>query len=89
MIELKLQLLTIKKDNQTFDEFIMKIKTIVDSLIAIGELVQLNNLILYAIYGLNDMYNIFLCSVTITMEEFNTRLLVYEHRLLQEDKHEK
>lgn len=71
----------------------MKIKTIADSLIAIGESVHSKDLILHAITGLGEHYNAFVCNITnqasvVIVEEFHSRLLVYEHRLQQQDRDE-
>lgn len=57
VMELKLQLQTVKKDSSKVDDYVMKLKNLDNNLGAIKEPISYKDLILYAIYGLNHRYN--------------------------------
>lgn len=87
-MELKLQLQTLKKENMLVDDFIMCLKSLANNLSTICECVQQKDLILYAIGGLGNKCNPFVCNIidharTISIKEFHNRLLVYEHHLTE------
>lgn len=66
----------------------MKLKKIGIGLLAIGESIQPKDLIMHDVVGLGNQYNPFVCYVinhvgTVSVEEFHSRVLVYEHRISQ------
>lgn len=83
-MELKLKLQTFKKKNMLVDDFMMHLKSLAHNLSTIGECIQQKDLILYANGGLGNRNNPFVCNIiyycrTVSIEEFNNKLLVYEH----------
>lgn len=74
------------KDRLIVNGNMMKIKTILDSLRAIGEPIPSKDLIFHAITSLSQCYNAFVWNITnktgvVSIEKFHSRLLVFEHCL--------
>ena len=70
-------------------EYLLKIKFIVDNLVAIGENFTEQDRILYLLAGLRAEYNSFVISVTsghesLSLEEIHSMLLTHENRLEQQ-----
>ena len=70
-------------------EYLLKIKSIVDNLVAIGENITKQDRILYLLAGLRAEYNSFVISVTsghesLSLEEIHSMLLTHENRLEQQ-----
>ncbi|KAL6322818.1 hypothetical protein AAG906_020818 [Vitis piasezkii] len=70
-------------------EYLLKIKSIVDNLVAIGENITKQDRILYLLAGLGAEYNSFIISVTsghepLSLEEIHSMLLTHENRLEQQ-----
>ncbi|KAJ9682724.1 hypothetical protein PVL29_018620 [Vitis rotundifolia] len=89
IMQLRFQLQTTKKGGLSMMEYLLKIKSIVDNLLAIGENITEQHRILYLLAGLGAEYNLFVISVTsghepLSLEEIHSMLLTHENRLEQQ-----
>ena len=70
-------------------EYLLKIKSIVDNLLAIGENITEQDWILYLLAGLRAKYNSFVITITsghepLSLEEIHSMFLTHENRLEQQ-----
>ncbi|CBI25270.3 unnamed protein product, partial [Vitis vinifera] len=89
IMQLHFQLQTTKKGGLSMMEYLLKIKSIVDNLLAIGENITEQDRILYLLAGLGAKYNSFVITVTsghepLSLEEIHSMLLTHENRLEQQ-----
>ena len=89
IMQLRFQLQTTKKRGLSMMEYLLKIKSIVDNLLAIGENITEQDRILYLLAGLRAEYNSFVITVTsrhepLSLEEIHSMLLTHENRLEQQ-----
>jgi gag-polypeptide of LTR copia-type/GAG-pre-integrase domain len=87
ILDLKLQLQTMKKGGSTCAEFINKIQILADRLRSIGTDVPDSELVMYAAQGLGSDYENFVTAFSMrssvpSMNEFSSLLLAHEARLL-------
>lgn len=81
------------KNSLSIDNYIMKIKSIYNSLNDTGEPVPTKDFIMYAIIRVNYDYNAFVCYITnqtssVVVEEFHSSILMFQHHLQQQDRNE-
>eukprot|EP00261_Vitis_vinifera_P036785 XP_019078028.1 PREDICTED: dr1-associated corepressor homolog [Vitis vinifera] len=89
IMQLRFQLQTTKKGGLSMMEYLLKIKSIVANLLAIGENITEQDRILYLLAGLGAEYNSFVITVTsghepLSLEEIHSMLLTHENRLEQQ-----
>jgi hypothetical protein len=80
---LKRQLQRLQQGNKTCTEYLNQAKTWADELSAVGKLVEDDDLISYAINGINPIYNSFVIAFTLrdretTFHDFQSELLSHE-----------
>ncbi|KAL5561469.1 hypothetical protein UlMin_031216 [Ulmus minor] len=90
LMQLRLQLQTTKKTSISMIDFIMKIKSLCDNLVAIGEPVTDQDQIINLLAGLGSDYNAVVTSIStrdnqLTLEDVHSLLLTFEHRLEQQN----
>ena len=88
--ELHTKLQTLKKDGLLVGEYIQRLKSICNSLAAIGELVSEKDQLIYLFNGLYCEYNSFVTSIQNqsdqpTIEQIHSLLLSYDFRLEQQN----
>lgn len=71
IIELRTELQNIRKDGLSADEYIFKLKSIVDKLASIGEPVTHNDQIIYLLHGLGPEYNSFADTINARTDQPN------------------
>ena len=84
------KLQTLKKDGLSIGEYIQKLKSICNSLAAIGEPVSKKDHLIYLFSGLDREYNPFVTSIQNrsdqpTIEQIHSLLLSYDFRLEQQN----
>lgn len=82
-MDLKLQLQTLRKEDSTIDDYLLRIKNIADHLNAICEFVYERDLIFCVMHGLDSIYSSFISSLSMqfgpmTFDEIYSLLLSYE-----------
>lgn len=87
-MQLKNQLLNMKKGTQTITEYLLKIKSIIDALGAIGQTLPISDHLNYIFNGLSSEYEPFVCSIltrtdNYAMSDVEAMLLTQESRILQ------
>ncbi|KAK0581378.1 hypothetical protein LWI29_013065 [Acer saccharum] len=92
-MQLKLQLLTLKKGGLSMTEYLMKKKSIIDALSFTGYMMTEGDKIMYILNGLGPEYDPFVIPVTslqtsYSMAEITTLLLTHEARFEQHSQHE-
>ncbi|KAL5580162.1 hypothetical protein UlMin_012604 [Ulmus minor] len=90
LMQLQLQLQTTKKNSMSMIEFIMKTKSLSDSLAAIGEPVSDPDQIMNLLAGLGSDYNVVVTSIStkdtqLSLDNVHSLLLTYENRLEQQN----
>ena len=88
--ELRTKLQTLKKDGLSTSEYIQRLKSICNSLAAIGEPVSEKDHLIYLFNGLDREYNSFVTSIQNrsdqpTIEQIRSLLLSYDFRLEQQN----
>ena len=86
LLELRTEIQSLKKDGLTVDEYVLKLKTLVDKLSSIGEPVSNRDQLINLFQGLGAEYNSFVTSINSrvdlpTVEEVHSLLLSYDLRL--------
>lgn len=84
--QLKTQLRTTRKGTLKMNEFLLKVKSVVDSLAAVGNPIPINDYIEVILDGLPNEYDSVVTTVisktdAYTVDEIETLLLAQEHRL--------
>ena len=69
--QLKQQLRSVKKDSMSINDYILKIKTIGHSLVAIGESLSDKDLLLVILNGLDHEYETVVSLITYQMDEID------------------
>ena len=90
VIELHIKLQMLRKDGLSVGEYIQKLKSICNSLAAIGELVFEKDYLIYLFSGLDREYNPFVTSIQNQfdqpiIEQIHSLLLIYDFRLKQQN----
>ncbi|KAL5543673.1 hypothetical protein UlMin_007457 [Ulmus minor] len=90
VMQLRLELQTMKKGSMSMIDYLIKIKGIADSLGAIGELVSEQDQIMNLFVSLGADYNAFVTAINtrddkISLEAVQSMLLSYEQRLEQQN----
>ena len=88
--ELRTKLQTLKKDGLSAGEYIQRLKSICNSIAAIGEPVSEKGHLIYLFNGLDCEYNSFVTSIQIrsdqpTIDKIHSLLLSYDFRLEQQN----
>ena len=88
--EIHTKLQKLKKDGLSIGEYIQKLKSICNSLVAIGKPISGKDYLIYLFSGLDREYNPFVTSIQNrsnqpTIEQIHSQLLSYDFRLLQQN----
>ncbi|KAL5568947.1 hypothetical protein UlMin_025522 [Ulmus minor] len=90
IMQLRLELQTLKKGSMSIMDFLMKLKSFADSLAVFGENVSEQDQIMNLLAGLGVDYNVVVIAINskderISLEAVYSMLLSYEHRLEQQN----
>ena len=88
--EIHTKLQKLRKDGLSVGEYIQKLKSICNSLVAIGKPISEKDYLIYLFSGLDREYNPFVTSIQNrsnqpTIEQIHSQLLSYDFRLLQQN----
>lgn len=88
IMDLHLELQIVAKNDQTIDQYIMKLMTIANNLVVVGESASERDIMLYALGHLDSSYNSFVYSMymllrkeLVNSKDFQSQLMSYDKRL--------
>lgn len=80
-MDLRLEMQTLKNNDLNVEAYTLRLKSIVDNLVAIGEEVTARYLILYGLGGVDSNYNLFISFMSLLMRSDKVQFMIFKVNL--------